>query len=426
MWSKDEDLSVFGIRYTPQTKTIPLGDKILEAQVFEIPLEKLRYNASNGRIFMEVNKLKTTSSVDLKQLESSDVDEFNKEFERLIWESEIDKNEATLESIGKYGQLEIGVVLSDGVVIDGNRRFTCLRKLHEKYPSEEKYSYFKAAILFTKDDNITKKEIKKYELQVQFGRDKEVNYKAVNFSMSIYQEVKSGDFTVQEIAADVNKKTNEITKIIHTCELIESFLKYIHQEEQLYIIEELKLYFPLEPLGSYLKNAESKLSAVEIEKRKFMFFDFLIGIDVALPTQEFRDNLIGKVFKSPKHFTKLDNDYQQLYKKILFDTLIKPTVEPEEFVNAVQKFKTTEVSEEIKNRYIQEVKAIEMELMVDQPIKLCKEMIEILKNIDITSFLDSTSTTADDKLREIKKYLEEGKVRIDDFDKKICEKLGIK
>ena len=425
MWSKDEDLSVFGIRYTPQTKTIPLGDKTLEAQVFEIPLEKLRYNANNGRIFMEVNKLKTTSSVDLKQLENSDVDEFNKEFERLIWESEIDKNENTMENIEKYGQLEIGVVLSDGVVIDGNRRFTCLRKLHEKYPLEEKYAFFKAAILFKDDDNISKKEIKKYELQVQFGRDKEVNYKAVNFAMSIFQEVKSGDFTPQEIAADVNKKPNEITKIIHTCELIETFLKYIHQEEQLYIIEELKLYFPLEPLGAYLKNAESKLSKVELENRKILFFDFLIGIDVALPTLEFRDNLIGKVFKSQKHFTKLHDDYQKLYKKTLFDTLIKSPVEPEEFVNNVQKFKTTDTSAEIKNRYEQEVNAIEMELMVDQPLKLCKEMIEILKNIDITSFLESTSSTADDKLREIQKYLSDGRIRIDDLDRKIKEKLGI-
>ena len=425
MWSKNDDLTSLGIKYTPQTKTIVLGNKIHEVQVFEIPLEKLRYNSNNGRIFMEVNKLRTTSSVDLKELESSDVDEFNKEFEQLIWESEPEKNDVTMESVKNFGQLEVGVVLSDGVVIDGNRRFTCLRKLHEKYPTDEKFAFFKAAILFKDEDKISQKEIKKYELQVQFGRDKEVGYKAVNFAMSIYQEVKSEEFTIPEIAEDVKKKPAEITKIIHTCELIENFLKYIHQEGQLYIIEELKLYFPLEPLGSYIKNIGAKLSPIEIEKRKQMFFDYLIGIDVALPTQEFRDNLIGKIFKSQKHFTILDNAYQEKNKKIVFDNLINKTLSPEEFVSSVQNFKTTDASTDIKNRYKEEVKAVEMELLVDQPIKLCKEMIEILKNIDITSFLDSTATTADDKLREIKKYLDEGSLLIGDLNKKICDKLGI-
>lgn len=425
MWSKNDDLSNYGIKYTAQTKPIPLGNTTHEAQVFEIPLDKLRYNSNNGRIFMEVNKLKTTSSIDLKQLESSDVDEFNKEFEKLIWESEKDKNEYTKNNIKQFGQLEVGVVLSDGVVVDGNRRFTCLRKLHEEYPLDERFAYFKAAILFTEDDKISKKDIKKYEFQVQFGRDKEVDYKAVNFAMSIYQEVKSGEFTIAEIAEDVHKKPSDITKIIHTCELIEEFLKYINQEGQLYIAEELKIYFPLEPLGSYLSNAGNKLSIVEIEKRKQMFFDLLIGIDVALPTQEFRDNLIGKIYKSQKHFTNLDNTYQEKYKEIIYDSLVNNTSTPEDFVAQVQSFKTTKESEEIKNAYKEEVKAAEMELMVDQPIKLCKEMIEILKNIDITSFLNSTSSTADDKLREIKKYLDEGNLRIDELNSKICEKLGL-
>lgn len=425
MWRKDDDLSDFDIKVTGQTKPIPLGNTTINAQVYEIPLDKLRYNSNNGRIFMEVNKLKTISSVDLKQLETGDVDEFNKEFEKLIWESEKDKNEYTMNNIGKFGQLEVGVVLSDGVVVDGNRRFTCLRKLHEKYPSDERFSYFKAAILFTEDDQISKKDIKKYEFQVQFGRDKEVDYKAVNFAMSIYQEVKSGEFTPAEIAEDVHKKPSEITKVIHTCELIEEFLKYIHQENQLFIAEELKIYFPLEPLGSYLNNSSQKLSVTEIEMRKQMFFDFLIGIDVSLPTQEFRDNLIGKILKSQKHFTNLNNLYREKYKKNVFDNLINITATPEDYVSKVQTFKTTQESEDIKNLYKEEVKAAEMEAMVDQPIKLCKEMIEILKTIDITSFINSTSTTADDKLREIKNYLDESSSRINDFNQKIIKKLDL-
>ena len=425
MWKKNDDLSIYGIEYTAQTKPIPLDDKTVDCQVYNIPLDKLRYNSKNGRIFMEVNSLKTTNGIDLKSMEQNDVEEFNKEFETLIWDSEPEKNQDTLENIEKYGQLEIGVVLSDGVVIDGNRRFTCLRKLHEKHPDDIRFKYFKAAILFTEDDSISQKAIKKYEFQVQFGRDRAVDYKAVNFAMSIYQEVKSNEFTIPEIAEDVNKKPSDINKIVKTCELIEEFLKYIHQEDQLFIAEELKIYFPFEPLGSYIKDAEAKLSVTDILERKHMFFDFIIAMDVALPTQEFRDNLIKKIFKSDKHFTNLNNQYKNKYKKSVFDSLINVTCTPEEYVTKVHDFKTTTDSDEIKTIYKDEVKAYDMEKRVDQPIQLCKELIEILKNIDLTSFLNATSPVADNKLREIKNYLDDGASRIEDLDQKIIKKLGL-
>lgn len=425
MWKKNDDLSVYGIEYTAQIKPIPLDNKTVDCQVYKIPLDKLRYNSKNGRIFMEVNSLKSTNGVDLKSLEQNDVEEFNKEFEKLIWESEPGKNDDTLENIEKFGQLEIGVVLSDGVVVDGNRRFTCLRKLHEKHPNDEKFKFFKAAILFTEDDSISQKAIKKYEFQVQFGRDQAVNYKAVNFAMSIYQEVKSGEFTIPEIADDVNKKPAEINKIVKTCELIEEFLKYIHQEGQLYIAEELKIYFPFEPLGGYIKDAETKLSVTDILNRKQMFFDFILAMDVALPTQEFRDNLIKKIFKSDKHFTNLNNKYQSNYKKIVYDSLINIDCTPEDYVSKVHDFKTTKESEEIKTLYKDEVKAYDMEKRVDQPIQLCKELVEILKNIDLTSFINATSPAADAKLSEIKGYLDEGTTRIEDLNQKIINKLGL-
>ena len=66
-----------------------------------------------------------------------------------------------------------------------------------------------------------------------------------------------------------------------------------------------------------------------------------------------------------------------------------------------------------------------MEKRVDQPIQLCKELIEILKNIDLTSFLNATSPVADNKLREIKNYLDDGASRIEDLDQKIIKKLGL-
>ena len=62
------------------------------------------------------------------------------------------------------GQREAGVVLPDGRVIDGNRRFTCLRKLHREYPNDEKFSYFLAAIIRVDGQQITNKLLKEWFL----------------------------------------------------------------------------------------------------------------------------------------------------------------------------------------------------------------------------------------------------------------------
>ena len=172
-WTKDDNLATYGIVMTPQTKKIPLGNKNEEYQIYKIPLEKLKYNSNNGRIFMEINRLK--SDVDIKSLEDTDVEEYNNEIENLIWESSEDRNKDTKEDIRRYTQLEAGVILSDGTVIDGNRRFTCLRKLHKEEPDNPNFRYFNAAILFMDDLQFSRKEIKAYELRVQFGKDEQVD-----------------------------------------------------------------------------------------------------------------------------------------------------------------------------------------------------------------------------------------------------------
>lgn len=60
-------------------------------------------------------------------------------------------------------QREPGVVLSDGRIIDGNRRYTCLRKLSEK---NDRFKYFEAVILERNIEN-NAKQIKMLELFIQ-------------------------------------------------------------------------------------------------------------------------------------------------------------------------------------------------------------------------------------------------------------------
>lgn len=425
-WKKTDNLTDYGVRAIAEIKKIPLGDSNEEYQIYRIPLNLLKYNSNNGRIFMEVNRLKVANEIDLVSLEQTDVDEFNKEIEKLIWDTTPDKNEATLRDIEKYTQLESGVILSDGTVIDGNRRFTCLRRLHEMHPLDERFDSFNAAIIFTDDSTISKKDIKRFELRVQFGRDEKVDYKAVNFAMSIYQEIKSGEFTIKEIADSVNKSVSDITKMYNTCKLIEDFLEYTNQSGQLYIAEELNIYWPLEPLGAYLNGEGSKLSEVEKIRRKHLFYDYLLSIDIPLPTQEFRDNLIKKIFKDQVLWSELATTYENESGPIVNDQILQNKDTPEEFVERVKRFRKTEDSEKILSTYRKKVEKKNMETMANAPVKISEEALERLRQINIEPLIAATSSAADANLKKIKNMLDEATQMIGDLQEKIVAKLECK
>ncbi len=425
-WKKTDDLTKYGILLTPETKKIPLGNTNLDYEIYKIPLEKLKYNSSNGRIFMEMARLKAVGEVDIKELEQTDVEQFNNEIENLIWESSPDKNEITLDDIKKYTQLESGVVLDDGTVIDGNRRFTCLRRLHVLFPENDEFKYLKAAIIFRDGNAITPKDIKRYELKVQYGKDEKVSYKAVNFAMSLYQEIKTGTFTIQEIADNVNKKAGEITKIVQTCELVEDFLEYLQRPGQLYVAEELNIYWPLEPLAAYLNGPDgAKLSEVDKIKRKHLFYDYIMKIDIALPTQEFRDNLIKKIFKDEFLWKELSDEYESQEGEIVNSELVQSKETPEEFVQHVKNFKkNSETSKKIQRKYRNKVEKKNMQKLENAPVELCDEIVDRLKQINIEPFLNATSSLADDKLRTIHAKLANASQWIEDIDEKIKTKIN--
>ena len=155
--NQNGNLQDWGIERTSKQKTIPWKEETEEYDVYKIPLDILAYNLRNGRMFMEVKKFESEEKISLAQLKEDDIENYNNEVENLIWSTNEEKNEHTKNDIAKYGQIEPGVVLDDGTVIDGNRRFTCLRRLHREFPNEEKYKYFLAAIIKVDGQKITKK-----------------------------------------------------------------------------------------------------------------------------------------------------------------------------------------------------------------------------------------------------------------------------
>lgn len=403
----NKNLSEYGVKATSQIKKLPLTNKTLELPVYEIPIKHLKYNIRNGRIFMDLKKLQGDGEVDLEELKNSNVTEFNNEIENLIWESSIDRNKETMDNIELHGQIETGVVLTDGTIIDGNRRFTCLRRLNLKDPFNPEFNYFKAAILSKEDGGISEKDIKAYELKVQFGMDQKVDYKTINFNMSIYENVKSGEFSVQEMAQNVNKKESQITKIMGTGELVYEFLKYTNEPSQLSIAENLNIYWPLEPLSEYLNgNKSNRLSIIEKEQRKQLYFDYILALDVSLPTQKLRDELINKIYKNDVYAEELINKYETNSSHAVHSKIINANPDID-LIQRVKLFKESDDAIQVLNDFERVREKVGLEKSLDQPIRTCENILETLNQMNLDILLNSNTEKAISTLNKIKELLVE-------------------
>lgn len=98
--------------------------------VYKVKLDYLFFNDQNDRIATWISQYKTDNNG--KTPDISNLDEYNNVIEKFIIESNPEAIKKTQNNIELVEQREAGVVLADGRIIDGNRRFTCLRKLAKK------------------------------------------------------------------------------------------------------------------------------------------------------------------------------------------------------------------------------------------------------------------------------------------------------
>ena len=68
----------------------------------------------------------------MESISMQDVEKYNDMIQGFITKSNPDKLKQTEKNIELIGQQKYGVVLTDGRIIDGNRRFSCLRNLSKK------------------------------------------------------------------------------------------------------------------------------------------------------------------------------------------------------------------------------------------------------------------------------------------------------
>ena len=293
------------VQQTEITKKFSLRGQTAPRPVYRIPLDLVYYNNKNGRIATLISKWEADNGYKIAEL---DREKYNETIENYIIKSNEPAYKKTKKSIESISQREAGVVLSNGCIIDGNRRYTCLRRLHSEDGSG-KYGYFEAVIL---DPEITadEKEIKRLELELQHGQDEKVSYNPIESLIDVYKTVKEEKLLDEkEYADNSNKTVSAVKKDLAQAEIIIDFLDYINAPGKYYIAVDLQL----DASVFEIYNIKQKLSDEEWEKAKIILYDNMLAKTIGDIKQLMRDI---KLIVTSEYFDSYFEEHYEMAKPL--------------------------------------------------------------------------------------------------------------
>lgn len=225
------------VQKTTLTRKVTFAGKTQAYPVYKIRLDALYYNDLNDRISTWISRYRSEYGTD--SLQTLGGTEYNSVIENFIVASNPESIQKTQKNINVVGQREPGVVLADGRIVDGNRRFTCLRRI---YRESRTLVYFEAVIMDV-DIQRDRKQIKLLELALQHGEEKKVDYDPIDYAVGTYNDiVKTKLLTLEEYASSTNEGVADVKKRIEMADLICEFLRYIRLPEQYHVAREFQVH----------------------------------------------------------------------------------------------------------------------------------------------------------------------------------------
>jgi hypothetical protein len=247
---------------TDQKRKLAMKGEMRSFEVYRIPLDLLLYNKRNGRIISWMNKLESEGVV----VDELSKDEYNEKVETMIVDSNRTALEKTKKNIKALGQIHAGVVLNNGTVVDGNRRFTCLRQLKR----EDGGDLFFEAVILDPEEGLTDADIKRLELRIQHGEERPVDYNAIDNLVDVYNDIRINRyFTTKEYAANIGKKESDVKKMLEKADLMVEYLKFINAEGKFYVARELELDGPLQEMTGILRKEKDEEDRIRVQDALF-------------------------------------------------------------------------------------------------------------------------------------------------------------
>lgn len=383
---------------TDMTINVVIMGSVRTLPVYKVPLNDLYYNDRNDRISTFISEFKGI----LGALTHEDK---QKKIEDFIVKSNEQAFKKTKKSIKDDTQLKPGIVANDGRVLDGNRRFTCLRQLYND-KAEEKYGFFLCAVLDGDLAKLSDKEIKKIEYNLQFAEERPVDYDTIDMLVGIYNNVlieglnEEHDpvLTPKEYidSKKINKKDFEKDK--DTIIVMIDYLEYINRPLEFHIARDAKLKEALLTISEGLKK--TKASEEVNERLKYMCFDVLVTD--AKPYVSLTHTLreILKKYKNNKEaYEKALEEYEEIA-----DDIFDEVIGDEGFSKSKQnQFEDNDVSKEFNTILVELLEGSNTKEIKDKPISLIRTAITKVRSID----LGVVKIYSDERNNEFLDYIEE-------------------
>ena len=242
------------IKETEMTRKVTIDGITQNLPVYKVLLSCLFYNDQNDRIATWISQYKSNHNG--KTPERSDINEYNNIIEEFIVKSNPDAITKTQKNIELFTQREPGVILRDGRIIDGNRRFTCLRRLSKIHMNGE-FDFFETVILDRAIESDAR-QIKLLELSIQHGEEGKVEYNPIDRLVGIYNDILDTKLlTVEDYANSTGNSVGDIRKLVEQAKYMVDFLDYIHAPNQYYIARDLQLNGPIIEFPAIVKKCET-------------------------------------------------------------------------------------------------------------------------------------------------------------------------
>ena len=378
-----------GVYQIKKTKTVVISKNSETFPVYRVPLRYLYYNDQNDRISTEIVRYCTENNTELP----TDREEYNKIFEKLVVDSKPDAIEKTQRSIANRGQDNPGVTLKDGRVVDGNRRFTCLRRIQAETNQEQ---FFETIILDYdyKDDY---KYIKSLELELQMGVEEKVKYDPIDRLFGVYNSIRiKKAFTVEEYAALFDDySVSDVKRDLLLADLMCEYLEFQGTPGKYYIAKDMDLEGTLHEIPAILEKVRKKNPDLEDDLKLRIFSSISAGVSSRLnlfmrDLKEVVDN--GDLAQYLKDTEEAVNETI----KVLEDNPIQDYNDLSEGIR-----KRDDIKDQLSSAVNTQKKQLDSKKLKKAPIKNSRDALSTLKAIHDEALEEMTDEDRD----ELKKIL---------------------
>lgn len=398
------------VRETDNVSSVYLDGHNVSKKVYEVRVDKLRYNAQNGRIATFMSRYRAEHG----ELPEGD-EATNDVIEQMI---EADGKQAlskTKFDIKMKGQQEVALILSNGMVVDGNRRFTCLRKLSR----EENSLRFLRCFIFP--DTYDVRAIKLLELDVQMGKDEKKGYDPISALVDIKRSVlENHEVTEDEYAEHAGMTKAQMRSSIAQITLIDEFLETIDAPGAYHIAQDLKIQDPILSLSRRLKKCKNEDEREDLKQVVFANLMLLDEGDRARDVRGTMDQFLESRKAGGSYATEQMDIVDKVYDKL--EERDEGTPMTTEFIRD-NLLGDEDLKRDLKVSHDKERLRTANKKIKEDQVAGVTEALDSLRDVD-TNLLDKLSS---DQLAEMLDALDEvmeTATQLQAYVKNVTEKLG--